>query len=149
MPAGSPIGPFTLTAASTGPGAAQTPPGSTAAYVPPAPQPSGSPAGPVLFVVRGVFAGLRLLAEGSFDLSGGFAGAFPIAARRSADSVVRAGPLSVPDSTAASPQASAYYLFPDGGMAVRLRVVAPFAGSPVVEGRTVDSPGPPAFVDVL
>src|SRR5438105_2189131 len=85
----------------------------TAAFNPPAPQLSGSPAQPVLLRLSGTFAGLQGVFEGSLDLSGAFAGAFPIRALSAADGSLVSGTVTVPDSTAANPQGAAYYLYPD------------------------------------
>lgn len=123
------FGPTTL----TGPAGA-TP---AAAFVPPAPT-SGSPARPILYRFSGPYTGLQGVFEGSFDLSGAFANAFPIRASWAGDGSIQSGTIVVPDSTGASPTAAGYTVYPDAGMAVRFRVTALGSGTPVVDGRDTD-----------
>lgn len=147
------IPPVTITTAAPSlvPGV-PVPPGAAATYTPPAAQLSGSPAQPVQFRISGPFTGLVVIFEQSPDLSGNFANPFPISAVAASSNVRLAGPVSVPDSPPGNPVAAAYYVSPDAGNAVRVRVLVLGAGSPVIDGRTVDffgsppGPAPGAFV---
>ena len=124
------FGPTTL----TGP-AGVTP---SAAFSPSAAQLNASPARPIIFRFTGPFTGLQIVFEGSLDLSGNFAGAFPVRALSAADGSGQSGTISVPDSTVANPAAAAFYVYPDSGMSIRARVIALGSGAPVVDGRDTD-----------